>query len=142
LLVNADLALYHAKNQGRNRYELFTKKLHINSMHNKKIADDIRRGIELNEFITLYQPQYDTKTPSIVGVEALARWNHPEQGILYPDSFLKIADEINVTTPIDLAILTQTLDDFEHWSKSGLQIPKASVNVSLQRLHDEKLLTA
>lgn len=142
LLINADLALYHAKNQGRNRYEFFTKKLHVNSIYNKKIADEIQRGIENNEFVPFYQPQYDAKTQAIVGVEALARWQHPEHGLLYPDSFLKIAEEINATTTIDHAILQQTLEDFDHWSKIGLQIPKASVNVSLQRLHDEKLLNS
>jgi len=140
LLINADLALYHAKNLGRNRFEFFTKKLHVNSIYNKKIADEIQRGIENNEFVPFYQPQYDAKTHAIVGVEALARWHHPEHGLLYPDSFLKIAEEINATTTIDHAILQQTLEDFDHWSKSGLQIPKASVNVSLQRLHDEKLI--
>ena len=142
LLVNADLALYRAKKQGRNRFVFFTKELHIKSIHNKRIADDIQRAIENNEFIPHYQPQYDAKTHSVVGVEALARWDHPEQGILFPDTFLEVADEINVTPAIDHAILTQTLDDYEKWLTQGLQVPKASVNVSLQRLHNEKLLNS
>lgn len=140
LLINADLALYSAKNQGRNRFEFFSKALHINSMRNKKIADEIQRGIELKEFIPFYQPQFDAKTHSVVGVEALARWNHPELGLLSPDKFLEIATEINVTSAIDHIILSQTLVDFERWSKLGLHVPKASVNVSLHRLRDEELL--
>lgn len=140
LLINADLALYRAKNLGRNRYEFFSKELHSRSINNKRKADDIQRGIELNEFIPFYQPQIDAKTRSVVGVEALARWAHPEHGILNPVAFLEIAEEINVTSLIDNSILNRTLEDFGRWSKMGLQIPRASVNVSLQRLHDEELV--
>jgi len=142
LLINADLALYRAKSQGRNCCEFFSEELRTKSIRDKKIADEIHRGLERNEFIPFYQPQFDANTHSIVGVEALARWNHPQLGILAPDKFMNIAEEINVSAAIDHQILKTSLNDFEVWTKLGLDIPKVSVNVSLQRLHDEKLLNS
>ncbi len=140
LLINADLALYRAKGRGRNCFKFFSEEMRTKSNRNKKIADEIHHAIEQNEFIPYYQPQFDAKTHSIVGVEALVRWNHPRDGILKPHWFLNIAEEIGVSPEIDHSILTQTLDDFHHWTRLGLQIPKVSVNVSLQRLHSETLL--
>ncbi|ESX73198.1 histidine kinase [Mesorhizobium sp. LSHC420B00] len=140
LLVNADIALYRAKRRGRNRYEFFTDAMQSEIVDTKRIADEILGGLERNEFIPFYQPQFDAKTLEIVGVEALARWRHPEKGILAPDVFLRIAEELNVVSIIDQAILKQSLLDFKEWSAAGLHIPRVSVNVSARRLQDEELI--
>ncbi len=140
LLVNADLALYRAKDNGRNRFEFFTDELHEYSILKKQATDDILRGLENGEFIPFYQPQVDAKTLQVCGVEALVRWAHPEKGLLSPDKFLNIAQEIGVNAKIDENILKQTLVDLESWKKKGVKIPKASVNVSQQRLYDEQLI--
>ncbi len=140
LLINADLALYRAKRRGRSCFEFFSEDLRIESSRNKKVADEIHRGIEQSEFIPYYQPQFDAKTGLIVGAEALVRWNHPRDGILDPCRFMNIAEEISVSSEIDHSILEQTLNDFDRWHRSGFQVPKVSVNVSLQRLSSEKLL--
>lgn len=140
LLVNADIALYRAKRRGRNRYEFFTEAMQSEIVDTKRIADEILGGLERNEFIPFYQPQFDAKTLEIVGVEALARWRHPEKGILAPDVFLRIAEELNVVSIIDRTILEQSLLDFEGWSAANLQIPRVSVNVSARRLQDEELI--
>lgn len=140
LLVNADIALYRAKGRGRNRYEFFTDAMQSEIVDTKRIADEILGGLERNEFIPFYQPQFDAKTLEIVGVEALARWKHPIKGILAPDVFLRIAEELNVVSIIDQAILKQSLSDFEAWSAAKLHIPRVSVNVSARRLQDEELI--
>ncbi|TGU56393.1 EAL domain-containing protein, partial [Mesorhizobium sp. M00.F.Ca.ET.186.01.1.1] len=101
LLVNADIALYRAKRRGRNRHEFFSGELQSEIVNTKRIADEILAGLERNEFIVFYQPQFDAKTLEVVGVEALARWRHPEKGILAPDVFLKTAEELNVVSVID-----------------------------------------
>ena len=80
------------------------------------------------------------KTLAFAGVEALARWNHPVQGVLTPDVFLKVAEDLNVVALIDQVILEQALRDFEDWTKSGVRIPRISVNVSARRLKDEELI--
>lgn len=140
LLVNADIALYRAKSRGRNRYEFFTEAMQSEIVETKRIADEILGGLERNEFIPFYQPQFDAKTLEIVGVEALARWRHPEKGILAPDVFLRIAEELNVVSIIDRNILEQSLLDLEGWSAANLHIPRVSVNVSARRLQDEELI--
>jgi len=140
LLVNADLALYLAKDNGRNRYEFFTSELQALSLHKKEASDDILRGLENNEFIPFYQPQVDAKTLKVCGVEALVRWDHPEKGLLSPDKFLTVAREIGVNAKIDELILKQTIKDLDRWCQAGVDIPRASVNVSQQRLYDEQLI--
>lgn len=140
LLVNADIALYQAKTRGRNRYDFFTEVMQSEIVDTKRIADEVLGGLERNEFIAFYQPQFNAKTLEIVGVEALARWRHPKRGILAPDAFLRIADELNVVSMIDRSILNQSLSDFAKWSNANLHIPRVSVNVSARRLHDEELI--
>jgi diguanylate cyclase (GGDEF)-like protein len=140
LLINADIALYRAKRRGRNRYEFFSEVLQAEVVHTKRVADEILSGLERSEFIAHYQPQFDAHTLDVVGVEALARWRHPTQGILAPEVFLRIAEELNVVSTIDRLVLEQALADLDRWKQAGLEVPRASVNVSLRRLHDEDLI--
>ncbi|MBZ9777134.1 EAL domain-containing protein [Mesorhizobium sp. CO1-1-8] len=140
LLVNADLALYRAKSSGRNRYEFFNEELQSEIVETKRTADEILGGLERNEFIVFYQPQFDAGTLEIVGVEALARWQHPTRGILTPDVFLKVAEELNVVALIDRTVLKAALADFECWQLQHLNIPRVSVNVSARRLEDKDLI--
>jgi len=140
LLINADIALYRAKESGRNRYEIFTKDLEAEVVRNKCIADDILSGLDRQEFLPYFQPQFDAQTLEIVGVEALARWDHPTQGLLPPDAFLNIADDLNVVPIIDRLILEQALWQATRWNANGFDIPKVSVNVSAGRLSDPGLI--
>ncbi|TPN76150.1 EAL domain-containing protein [Mesorhizobium sp. CU2] len=140
LLINADLALYRAKSRGRNRYEFFNEDLQSEIIRTKQTADEILSGLERNAFIAYYQPQFDAKTLQIVGVEALSRWRHPRRGILAPDIYLKVAEELNVVSLIDRAVLEQALENFEQWNSDGLAIPRISVNVSARRLEDKDLI--
>lgn len=140
LLVNADLALYRAKSSGRNRYEFFNEELQSEIVETKRTADEILGGLERNEFIVFYQPQFDAGTLEVVGVEALARWQHPTRGILTPDVFLKVAEELNVVALIDRTVLKAALADFECWQLQHLNIPRVSVNVSARRLEDKDLI--
>ncbi|MHA7968314.1 bifunctional diguanylate cyclase/phosphodiesterase [Rhizobium sp. CAU 1783] len=140
LLVNADIALYEAKRHGRNRVERYTDRLRSLTVNTKKTADAILRSLEQNAFIAFFQPQFDAHTLEITGVEALARWDHPQRGILGPDTFLKIAESLNVVSQIDAAILDQALLQRARWLANDLPINKVSVNISAQRLFDESLV--
>ena len=139
LLVNADLALYRAKNKGRSRHEFFSQEIQAQIIANKKTADDILTALERGEFTAFYQPQFDARTLDVVGVETLARWRHPERGLLTPDAFLKIADDLNVVAAIDRLVLERALAEFAGWQRAGVKIPKLSANVSSRRLHDPDL---
>jgi diguanylate cyclase (GGDEF)-like protein len=140
LLVHADIALYRAKSRGRNRHQFFNEALQAEIITTKHVADEILSGLERNEFVAYYQPQFDAATHAVIGVEALARWRHPKKGVLAPQAFIKTAEELNVLATIDRMILEQTLVQMEQWDMLGLNIPKASVNVSSRRLHDEELV--
>ena len=139
MLVNADIALYRAKATGRNRHEFFTLNLQAEIVTAKRVADDILVGLEKDQFTAWYQPQFDARTMKLTGVEALVRWNHPEKGILTPDRFLRIADELNVVSTLDRIVLETALQDRMRWAAMGIDVPKVSVNVSSRRLHEPDL---
>ena len=134
------VALYRAKGRGRNCHEFFSKALQDEVASTKRIADDILGGIEQGEFLPHYQPLVDAQSFDIVGVEALARWNHPREGLLNPIRFLKVAEDLNVLGSIDRIILEQAIRDLDHWATLGLPVPSVSVNVSLRRLDDDRLI--
>ncbi|PYE46376.1 periplasmic sensor diguanylate cyclase/phosphodiesterase [Rhizobium sp. PP-F2F-G20b] len=140
LLVNADIALYRAKEKGRNRYEFFSEALQSEIFNSKRIGDEILEGIERGEFTAWYQPQFDAETLQLCGVEALIRWNHPRDGVLTPDRFLSIAEDLNVVATLDQIVMERALIDLMHWTAAGISIPRISVNVSARRLRDETLL--
>lgn len=139
LLINADIALYRAKARGRNRYEFFTQELQSEVISSKRTADEILNALEGNQFCAYYQPQVDAQTLAITGVEALVRWHHPTEGLLTPDRFMRVAEELNVVSALDALVLDQVLADLKRWDDMGLYVPHASVNVSLRRLNDETL---
>ncbi|WP_084044479.1 EAL domain-containing protein [Ensifer sp. WSM1721] len=140
ILVNADIALYEAKRRGRNRHETFTGALKTAVFQTKQTADEILRGLEQNEFVAYFQPQFSPKSLEIIGVEALARWDHPTKGLIGPHAFLKTAEDINVVAAIDQKILEQALFQICRWEANGIHIPKVSVNLSYSRLRDEGLV--
>ncbi len=140
LLVNADIALYRAKDLGRNRHQFFNDALQAEIVATKRVADDILTGLDESQFVAFYQPQFDAETLEVIGVEALARWKHPVDGLLAPQAFMRIAEELNVVSAIDRLILEQAIDDLQSWEEMGIAIPKASVNVSARRLRDDQLI--
>ncbi|MBW8298265.1 MAG: EAL domain-containing protein [Hydrogenophaga sp.] len=139
LLLNADIALYHAKNSGRGRYAYFSLDRSDRMKDSRRLADEILRGLERDEFLPYYQFQFDANTLDVVGAETLARWRHPERGILTPGTFLTAAEEIGAVADIDGLILEKALADLKRWTAQGVNVPKISVNVSSRRLHDPAL---
>lgn len=140
LLIDADIALYRAKSNGRNRFEFFTSSLKAEIVKNKRVADDILNGLERGEFLPYFQPQFDAHSLDVTGVEALARWDHPKEGVLAPETFLPTANELNVVHLIDRTVLEQVLWHSTHWKTAGIDIPKVGVNVSAGRFHEDGLI--
>ncbi|MDQ0454381.1 putative bifunctional diguanylate cyclase/phosphodiesterase [Rhizobium paknamense] len=139
-LINADIALYEAKRRGKNRVEFFNDHLKTATLATKQTADAILRSLEAQDFIAHYQPQFDARSLDIVGVEALARWKHPDLGLLTPSHFLDVAESLNVVALIDKAILEQTLAETRRWQAAGFDPLHVSVNISAQRLFDASLV--
>ena len=139
LLIDADIALYEAKKRGRNRVEVFSEKLRSAAVLTKRLSDEFLTALEHDQIVPYFQPQFDANSLSIVGVEALARWNHPTRGVLSPDKFLGIAESLHRSGDIDTVILEKALFEKTRWQNLGLDIPHLSVNISAQRLRDERL---
>ncbi|MBO9098543.1 EAL domain-containing protein [Rhizobium sp. B230/85] len=139
LLLNADIALYRAKGSGRNRHEFFSLDARQHIVTTKRLSDEILLGIERHEFIPFYQPQFSAATLDVIGVETLVRWDHPEHGILSPDSFMSTAEDLDVVAVLDRLVLEKALADQQSWRDAGIDIPKISVNVSARRLADPNL---
>ncbi|MDB5524913.1 MAG: hypothetical protein JWM58_2676 [Rhizobium sp.] len=139
LLLNADIALYRAKSRGRNRHEFFSIDIQHQVINNKRVSDEILVALEKREFVPHYQLQFEAQTLDIAGAETLARWHHPAKGILAPNAFLPIAEDLDVVAAIDGMIFEKALIDFERWQSKGIRIPKISVNVSTRRLYDPEL---
>ena len=139
LFVNADLALYRAKAEGRGRFCFFTDQMRSAALAQKQRSDEILGGIERDEFFCVYQPQFDARTQAITGVEALVRWRTPNLGILQPADFLAAAEELNALARIDQIVLQKAVADFNRWTAEGLAVPRLSVNLSKSRLRDPDL---
>lgn len=140
VLINADIALYQAKEKGRNCYEFFTPDLQANIVAKKRMADDMLAGLDRDEFVVWYQPQFEADSMQLCGAEALIRWRHPDRGILASGNFLKVAEDLNVMARIDELVLQTALKDQMRWTALGMQVPRISVNVSSKRLHDDNLI--
>ena len=139
LLTDSDIALYEAKRAGRNRFVRFTRSMRTNLEQRKHLADDITRGLEASEFVPVFQPQFDIATSQLIGLEALARWQHPSRGLLAPGSFLSAAEDLGLDKQIDATIFRKSMKLASYFAGIGVRIPKISVNVSLSRLLDETL---
>ncbi|MEL6520983.1 MAG: EAL domain-containing protein [Pseudomonadota bacterium] len=130
----ADLALYDAKNAGKNRTVVFTPALRQALDEQRRLAEELKEGLERQEIVPFFQPQFSLSDRKVSGVEALARWRHGERGLLLPDSFLPLAEELGLTHEIDKVIFHQSLDQMLSLSKMGQQIGSLALNVSSERL--------
>lgn len=134
MLKFADLALYRAKHNGRGRYEQFTSAIQIEHDELRRRKEEFKVAINENQIFPVYQPQFDTQTLEVTGVEALARWNHPERGVLPPGEFLEIAMTERRLVDLDRIILRAAMQDAKAMSRSGMTMPTLSINVSPQSL--------
>lgn len=140
LLAESDIALYHSKKLGRNRVEFFTPELQSDLQSERQLAEELRAALMRHEIVPFYQIQVDARSRRIIGLEALARWRHPVQGVLTPPSFLKVAEEYGLTAEIDAAVLSRVLFDRAAWTLQGLTPPRVAVNISGSRLADPQLI--
>ncbi len=139
LLRNADLAMYLAKDRGKDRYEVFEEQMHTTAFERLELKNDLARDIEEGRLRLHYQPVVSLQTGRITGVEALVRWDHPERGLLGPDSFVGMAEETGLIVPLGEWVLEEACQQLRAW-QLGLPTGAAlsmSVNLSVRQLqHD------
>jgi len=138
LMKSADIAMYHAKAMGKNRYQFFTSELASRKIRHALIEKGLQTALENKEFELYYQPQINLIDGKISGVEALIRWNHPEHGQLLPKEFIKIADDSNLIDMISEWVLRTAINDYKDWSKTISPAPRIAVNITGRQISREK----
>lgn len=141
MLRDADTAMYRAKDNGKARHELFDRTMHTRAVALLKLENDLRRAIEREEFRVHYQPIISLETEALVGFEALARWNHPERGLVPPDEFIPLAEETGLITDIGAWILRESCMQLRQWQSAlGRASLTMSVNLSGKQLTQTDLI--
>ena len=140
LLSNADIAMYRAKDQGRNRCCFYAAELNQLSQERLSREAGLRHALERDEIEVFYQPKIDFGNGRVTGVEALIRWRHPQMGLLLPDRFVPLAEEIGEIIPIGYWTLRRVCERARHWQEQGTGLPVA-VNLSASQFHEPELAT-
>ena len=140
LTKNADMAMYLAKEDGKNDFRFFTKEIKTQSIERLTLETALRHALDRNQFALHYQPKVDMATGQITGVEALLRWTHPELGVLPPVQFIPLAEETGLIVPIGRWVLKEACAQNMAWQRRGLRPISMAVNLSPRQFVDEHLL--
>jgi diguanylate cyclase (GGDEF)-like protein/PAS domain S-box-containing protein len=139
LMKNADIAMYYAKEQGKNSFQFHSENIRSMSTERLTIETNLRHAMERNEFFLNYQAKIDLKTKKITGVEALLRWNNPYLGLVTPMQFIPIAEETGIIIPIGRWVMKTACAQNVAWQKNGLPSISMAVNLSVRQLMDDSL---
>jgi len=134
LLMNADLAMYHAKAHGRNTFRFYTREMNTQVAERLQMENRLRRALEQNELFLVFQPQYAIDSPQLLGCEVLLRWQDPEEGLIMPSRFIPVAEDCGLIVPLGNWVLRQACQQMAHWRETGLPLPRIAVNVSARQL--------
>jgi diguanylate cyclase (GGDEF)-like protein/PAS domain S-box-containing protein len=130
LIKNADTAMYHAKESGRNNFQFFKPEMNLQAVERQSLEGCLRHAVERGEFLLHYQPKINLFTGQITGAEALIRWQHPDRGLISPAQFVPIAEDCGLILPIGRWVLREACKQAREWQDAGLPFKRVSVNVS------------
>lgn len=136
LLKHADTAMYHAKEQGRNNYQFFTKELNKKIHDRLTVENDLRKALDRKEFVLHYQPLVDLISGQLVGVEALIRWQPPQGGLVSPEVFIPIAEETGLIVQLGERVLREACRQNLAWQQKGYPPHRISVNISARQFRE------
>ena len=140
LIKNADTAMYHAKQCGRNNHQFFKPDMSLRAVERQSLEGQLRYALERQELFLHYQPKVNLKTGAITGVEALVRWQHPERGLLLPSQFLTIAEDTGVIVAIGQWVLREACRQTREWLDAGLPAVPVAVNISFLEFRSRHFL--
>jgi len=137
LIKNADTAMYHAKERGRNNFQFFKAEMNLKAVERQSLEGSLRRALEREEFLLHYQPKVNLDTGEITGVEALIRWQHPDRGLVPPSQFVPIAEDCGLILQIGRWVLREACRQASAWQNAGLPPSPIAVNVSAVEFRDK-----
>jgi diguanylate cyclase (GGDEF)-like protein/PAS domain S-box-containing protein len=138
LIKNADTAMYHAKQSGRDNYQFFRPDMSLRAVERQSLEGQLRYALERQELLLHYQPKVNLKTGAITSVEALVRWQHPERGLLLPGQFLTIAEDTGMIVAIGQWVLREACRQTREWLDAGLSAVPVAVNISSLEFRNEQ----
>lgn len=140
LIKKADIAMYKAKEKGKNNFLFYQKEMNMHSVEKFKLENRLRKALEQEEFILYYQPRVDANSDKIIAVEALIRWNNPELGMISPAEFIPLAEESGLIIPIGEWVLRTACMQNKRWQDAGHQPIRVSVNLSAMQFIQQDLV--
>jgi diguanylate cyclase (GGDEF)-like protein/PAS domain S-box-containing protein len=140
LIKNADTAMYHAKESGRNNFQFFKREMNLKAVERQSLESSLRRALVRKEFLLHYQPKVNLASLEIAGVEALIRWQDPDRGAIPPSQFVPVAEDCGLILPIGRWVLHEACRQAREWQDAGLPFKRISVNVSAPEFRAEAFL--
>ncbi len=141
LLSHADAALYRAKDKGGNAYEFYLPELSKKANRRLSLENNLRKALENDHLVVYYQPKINLSTGIASGMEALVRWNHPEQGIIPPDEFISVAEETGLIIQLGQQVIEKSCAQFKQWLDAGIPVTNISINVSARQFREQDLVS-
>ncbi len=138
LLMNADTAMYHAKREGRNNYQFYAGSMNERSLERLSLEGRLRKALERDELTLFYQPQVDSRTGVITGVEALVRWISPEAGMISPGEFIPLAEETGLILPLGDWVLHEACRQAKEWESMGFTNLRVAVNLAGEQFRQQR----
>ena len=139
LMKNADTAMYHAKERGKNNFQFYQADMNASALERLELESDLRHAMEQNEFILYYQPQFSGDGKRLTGAEALLRWNHPRRGLVPPVEFIPVLEELGLVVDVGDWVLAEACRQLKAWHLAKVRVPKISVNISARQFADGQL---
>lgn len=139
MIRNADTAMYFAKERG-SRLHVYTEDMNVKLLERLSIENDLRKGIERNEFVLFYQPKVDVRSGKVMGMEALIRWNHPDKGMISPGKFIPVAEDTGLILPLGEWVLAEACRQLKSWESKGFHPLPVSVNLSSRQFQNKDLM--
>jgi len=140
LLRNADIAMYRAKELGKNNFQYYSESMTARVFERLTLENNLRHALKRNEFILHYQPQVDARSGKIFGVEALLRWQHPELGLVMPNNFIPLLEETGLIEPVGIWVLEIACKQSHQWHESGMGFVHMSVNLSSRQFNNSHFI--
>jgi diguanylate cyclase (GGDEF)-like protein/PAS domain S-box-containing protein len=139
LMKNADTAMYHAKERGKNNFQFYQAEMNARALERLELESDLRHALEQEQFVLHYQPQFLAEGRTLTGVEALLRWQHPVRGLVSPCDFIPALEELGLVVEVGDWVIGEVCRQVSQWQAQGRAVPKVSVNLSARQFADGKL---